>query len=81
LNNVINALNGLSIDQEIGNVIKQTTPALKVAAVLSAAWILRSGFGMTWKQNDEVDFTLRYDRRDRGNYDNQTISLKMRVMF
>lgn len=44
-------------------------------------WIIRSGFGVTWKQSDELDWTTRYDRRDRGNYDNQTFSLKFRMMF
>ena len=44
-------------------------------------WVVRSGAGLTWKRSDEVDFTARYDRNDRGNYDNQTVSLKLRVMF
>jgi outer membrane autotransporter protein len=44
-------------------------------------WILRSGVGLTWKENDKIDFTMRYDRRDRGNYNNQTVSLKFKVMF
>lgn len=44
-------------------------------------WILRSGAGLIWKQSDELDLTARYDRRDRGAYVNQTVSLKLRKMF
>lgn len=45
-------------------------------------WILRSGAGLMWKQSDDLDFTARYDRRDRGsNYDNQTVSVKVRKAF
>ncbi|MCE3254663.1 MAG: outer rane autotransporter [Rickettsiaceae bacterium] len=44
-------------------------------------WVVRSGAGLIWKQSDELDLTARYDRRDRGNYINQTISLKLRQMF
>lgn len=44
-------------------------------------WVVRSGVGLVWKQSDEMDFSLRYDRRDRGSYDNQTVSLKLRRMF
>ncbi len=45
-------------------------------------WIIRSGAGLTWKQSDQLDFTARYDRRDHGSsYDNQTLSLKLRLVF
>ncbi len=44
-------------------------------------WILRSGFGFIYKQSDDVDFTIRYDRRDRGNYTNQTLSINVSKLF
>lgn len=44
-------------------------------------WIVRSGAGLIWKQSDEMDLTVRYDRRDRGEYVNQTVSLKLRRLF
>ena len=47
----------------------------------TSPWIIRCGTGLTWKQSEDLDLTARYDRRDRGNYDNQTVSLKLRVMF
>ncbi|MES2677462.1 MAG: autotransporter domain-containing protein [Pseudomonadota bacterium] len=53
-----------------------TTSGLK-----PSPWILRSGAGITWKQNQDLDLTANYDRKDRGNYDNQTVSVKMRMMF
>ena len=48
----------------------------------SSPWIIRSGAGVTWKQSDELDLTARYDREDRGSdYNNQTVSLKLRMPF
>ncbi len=44
-------------------------------------WVIRSGAGLTWKKSDKFDFIIRYDRRDRSNYDNQTVSLKLRMLF
>lgn len=45
-------------------------------------WVVRSGAGVTWKQSDALDLTARYDRKDRGSeYDDQTVSLKLRMLF
>ena len=45
-------------------------------------WVARSGAGITWKQSDKIDLTMRYDREDRGSeYDNQTVSLKLSMPF
>ena len=48
----------------------------------SSPWVVRTGAGLNWQQSDDLDFTMRYDRRDHGSsYDNQTVSLKIRKMF
>ncbi len=44
-------------------------------------WIVRSGAGLTWKCSNDLDLSARYDRRDQGDYNNQTISFKLLAMF
>lgn len=45
-------------------------------------WIVRSGAGFSWKRNDGLDLTIRYDHQDRGGtYNDQTASLKLRMPF
>lgn len=48
----------------------------------SSPWVVRSGAGLTLAHNDGLDVTARYDREDRGSeYNNQTVSLKLRMPF
>ena len=45
-------------------------------------WVVRSGAGLSWKSSDGPDLAVRYDREDRGStYNNQTVSLKLRMPF
>jgi hypothetical protein len=44
-------------------------------------WIVRSGFGVIYKQSNDVDLTARYDRRDRSSYINQTFSINVSKVF
>lgn len=47
----------------------------------SSPWVLRSGLGLTYKPGEMYDISLRYDREDRGSFDTQTASVKVRILF
>lgn len=43
-------------------------------------WVVRTGAGLTYNAGS-YDLTVRYDREDRGEFDGQTASLKLRMPF
>ncbi|MDE1901197.1 MAG: autotransporter domain-containing protein [Alphaproteobacteria bacterium] len=56
-------------------------PAFTTDGLTPSPWVVRTGLGLTYKPDDSYDMTLRYDREDRGGFDSQTASLKLRVPF
>lgn len=44
-------------------------------------WVVHSGVGITYDVADHLDFTVRYDREDRGEFDVQTASIRLQQKF
>lgn len=58
-----------------------TSGAFITSGLRPSPWVVRSGAGLSWKQSADIDLTALYDRKDRGNYDDQTVSFKFHMLF